>query len=157
MVSDARRSTRTATTKSVIDSLARQSLPKKNRGGTGRPKKSDARLGDDGSSGHPSRGKRRRGVGLSIGSARDGRKGLGTAPTNNLREWALRGYSHAGMFRELTLESLSRAGDRLSELYRLYRNIDAHERQGFKRLQERDAKQGRGAQPSGACPPPQYV
>ena len=58
-------------------------------------------------------------------------------------------HSHVGLFREKTLDDLSSAGSRLSELYAMYNMMGSDEKQAFKRHQERSAKAARGANPSG--------
>ena len=151
MVAEMRRSKREAAIESNIKSVARQSLPKHNRGGPGRPKKSVADGGDENlvKPRQPSKkGGRTKGVGLSIGSASRNRIKGRAAPQGNLGEWAKAGYSHEVLFRDNTLEAMAKAGSRLEEMYKMYQKMSASEKQSFKRKQESDAKQGRGAQPS---------
>ena len=113
MVAEMRRSKREAAIESNIKSVARQSLPKHNRGGPGRPKKSVADGGDENlvKPRQPSKkGGRTKGVGLSIGSAsRNRTKGRG-APQENLGEWGKAGYSHDVLFRDNTLAAMFNVG-----------------------------------------------
>ena len=154
MKAEPRRSSRAATVLNAVVTEKRAAAPKQNRGGTGRPRKSD---GGKVVNGHPitkkSATKRQARIttGLSTGSAAKFRITGRKASQSNLGEWATPGVSHLGLLRRRTLESIGRVGGKFIELYNLYKLMNNDQRQAFKRLQERDAKHSRGALPSGTC------